>query len=67
MSPRPPLPWGFQGLPSWPSQMRPQGATSCNGIFVVYPKKRLLFTQFSVFRGLLEFPSIPITYPMAGS
>lgn len=50
--------------------MRPQGATSCNGMFVVYLKKRLLFTQFLLFQffcGLLEFPSILITYPMPGS
>lgn len=36
-------------------------------MFVFYLKKHLLFTQFSVFRGLLKFPSIPITYPMPGS
>lgn len=40
-------------------RMRPQGATSCNGMFVFYLKKHLLSTQFSLFQFSVAYSSFP--------
>ena len=69
VSPRPPLPRGFQGLPSWlwdettgSHFIQWDVCGLSEETFAVHS----VFT-FPVFCGLLEFPSILITYPMPGS